>query len=160
MKLNFSRETIGRTLLMLVVLFSGVAMVPYIDMPKTALTWELFAGIYTPNLTSPETQGGPGSFFEFNGTNYPPNSSAMVYVNGRSVGSLTTDATGSGSFLIGTSCALPGTYNVTMEVNINASATQTYQLIAGNPAVPPPGGFVGPTFAAGTCSFLPIVAQP
>lgn len=160
MKLNFNRETIGRTLLVFFILFSGIAMIPYIDVPKTALTWQSFSGIYTPVLVSPETQGAPGSFFEFIGTNYPPNSLATIYINGRSVGSVTTDDTGSSSFLIDTVCAVPGVYNATMEVDINASATQTYELISGASIIPPPLGFPGPIFAVGICSFLPVVIQP
>lgn len=160
MKQYLNREIVGRVLLTLFILLFGVAMVPYVDLPASALNWELFAGIYTPTLEVGEDQGGPGSVFAFTGTNYPPNSLASVYVNGRSVGSVTTDATGSSTFLVDATCAVPGLYNVTMEVDINASATQTYEVVAGAPVVqaPPQPGL--PTFAAGQCLYLPAVVQP
>ncbi len=160
MKKFWNREFSTRTLLTLFILLSGVAMVPYVDLPQTALSWKVFAGIYSPELNIDEPQGGPGSVFVFTGSNYPANSAAGVYVNGRSVGTVNTDASGNSTFLIDAACAAPGLYNVTMEVDINASATQTYEIVAGLPTLPGPINPTDPTFPASSCLYLPNITKP
>jgi hypothetical protein len=46
-----------------------------------------------------------------------------------------------------------------MEVDVNASATQTFELLPNAPIVPPPGNFNGPTFFSGEVGFLPYFAK-
>ncbi|HEX6386458.1 MAG TPA: hypothetical protein VF177_17440 [Anaerolineae bacterium] len=45
---NMSRESVVRGLLVLLILLSGVALIPYVDLPHTAFSWRLFAGLYQP----------------------------------------------------------------------------------------------------------------
>lgn len=154
---RLDKKVVPRVLITLLILLSGLAMIPFVELPTAALGWELFAGIYTPDLTVNQTSGAPGSVFAFTGTNYPANSLANIYVDGNLVGTVMTDGAGKGSFLIDTRGSIPGQYNVTMEVDINASATQGIDLIAGGTIVVPPPGFPGPTFLVGHPVFLPAV---
>jgi hypothetical protein len=57
-----------------------------------------------------------------------------------------TDAGGTATFKLNTTGAAPGTYNVTLEVDINATATESIELVEPGPTVTPPVGFDGPTF--------------
>lgn len=151
------RESLSRVMLTILILSAGLVMVPFIDMPLTAIGWELFAGVYTPVLDVNETAGAPGSVFYFTGSNYPPNSPATIYVNGSPVGMVTTDGSGAASFFVNTLGAAAGSYNVTMEANINASATQSIELVSGGMAVTPPPGSIGTTVFINNVLFLPIV---
>jgi hypothetical protein len=141
----------------MLILSAGLVMIPFIDMPLTAIGWELFAGVYTPVLDVNATTGAPGSVFYFTGSNYPPNSPATIYIDGSPVGMVTTDGSGAASFFVNTLGAAAGSYNVTMETNINASATQSVDLVAGGTAVTPPPGATGPTVFVNNVLFFPII---
>jgi hypothetical protein len=155
-----NRELLSRVALTLLILLAGLAMIPYVDLPNTAVGWETLTGVYTPELNVNETSGGPGSVFAFTGTNYPPNSVSTIYVAGQPIGTVTTDGSGTATFVINTLGLSPGQYNVTMEVDINASATQSIELVDGEERVLPPPGFNGPTFFLGPVVYLPIVSRP
>jgi hypothetical protein len=150
-------ENVVRIVVALVILLAGVALFPFINQPVEAIGWELFAGVYSPVLAVNATSGAPGSVFAFSGSGYPPNSPATVYVNGRAVGAVMTNGSGGAAFLLNTAGAAPGQYNVTLEVDINASATQSIQLVAGGDVVTPPPGAPGETFFAGHVKFLPLI---
>jgi len=154
---SFSKEQIARLSLTLFILLSGAAMIFFVDLPAGAIGWEILVGVYAPDLSVNETSGAPGSTFAFTGSDYPPNSLASVYVNGEASGSVMTDAGGTATFKLNTIGAVPGQYNVTMEVDINASATQSIELVGSGPTVTPPDGFEGPTFFVGRPIFLPVV---
>lgn len=156
-KLNTENTT--RLVLTLAILMAGVALIPFIDQPLKAIGWELFADVYTPVLDVNETSGAPGSQFAFTGSGYPPNSLAVIYVNGNSAGTLVTDAGGNAPFILDTAHAAPGPYNVTLEVDINASATQSITLVSGGTTVTPPPGFSGATFSINKLIFLPFVQK-
>jgi hypothetical protein len=153
------KDTVIRGALALVILISSIAMIPLINLPVRQISWDLFAGAYAPDLSANETSGAPGSIFAFTGTNYPPNSLATVYVNGVSLGTVPIDGSGVGTFLLDTSWASTGPYNVTLEVDINASATQSIDLIGGGNLVTPPSGFPGPTFTLIQPIFLPYLTK-
>lgn len=154
---GLNKEKTTRLALMLVILLSGLAMIPFIDIPVEAITWELLAGVYEPKLDVDENSGAPGSVFAFTGSDYPPLSNAAIYVNGRQVGSVLTNAGGTATFTIDTTGAALGMYNVTMEVDINASATENFELKSGEPVVTPPPGFVGPGFSMQNRITLPAI---
>lgn len=154
---SWNKENITRLALTLSILLSGLALLPFIDIPVEAITWELLAGVYEPALDVDEDSGAPGSIFAFTGSDYPPLSSAAIYVNGEAAGSVMTDAGGLATFKLDTCGASLGQYNVTMEVDINASATESIELKAGEPVVTPPPGFSGPTFRLQTCIYLPAI---
>ncbi|MDX1435313.1 MAG: hypothetical protein R3335_00785 [Anaerolineales bacterium] len=157
---NSRRDIMIRGSISLMILLAGLAMIPFVNLPTNALGWELFAGIYAPDLSVNETTGAPGSIFAFTGSNYPASSMATVYVNGEAVGTVMTDGNGDATFLLNTAGSIPGQYNVTMEVDINASATQSIELIAGDPTVTPPPGFPPePSFSIGNPIYLPVIAK-
>jgi len=153
-------ESLIRSLLSLAILLSGIALIPFIGRPTNAIGWKLFAGIYTPELVAHETIGAPGSVFAFTGGNYPPLSPAIIYINGQARGAVTTDAAGQATFQINTTGAALGQYSVTMEVDINASATNGFELVEGGGVVNPPAGFTGPIiFVAGEDIYLPVIVK-
>lgn len=154
---SWNKEKVTRLTLTLVILLSGLAVIPFIDIPVEAITWELLAGVYEPKLDVDEDSGAPGSVFAFTGSDYPPLSNAGIYVDGRQVGSVLTNAGGIATFTIDTIGAALGTYNVTMEVDINASATESFELKSGEPVVTPPPGFVGPSFSMQNRITLPAI---
>ena len=156
---QLKREIVARIALTLAVILVGVAMVPFVGRPQNAIGWELFSGVYSPVLDVNETSGAPGSVFAFTGSAYPPNSLATIYVNGRAVGTVITDSSGVAPFLLNTLGAAPGQYNVTLEVDINASATQSIELITNGPLVTPPPGSTGETFFSNHIIFLPNIQQ-
>jgi hypothetical protein len=154
---SWKNEKVTRLALMVVILLSGVALIPFIDLPVEAINWELLSGAYEPSLVVDEDSGAPGSIFAFTGSGYPPLSMATIYVDGREVGLVMTDANGMAAFTLNTTGAALGTYNVTLEVDANASATETIELVADDPIVMPPPNFVGPEFSLLPKNFLPIV---
>lgn len=158
MNRSFNRETVVRAALALAILLSGVAMAPFVDLPDV-IGWELLAGVYQPELAVNATTGAPGSVFAFTGTNYPPNSLATIYVDGQWRGTVMTDGSGMATFLLDTTGALDGAYNVTLEVDINASATQSITLDSNGTVVMPPANFPGPTFNLVYVRFLPVAAK-
>jgi hypothetical protein len=153
------RDFFKRMVIAAFILLSGVALLPYIDLPQTTLGWELFAGIYQPELEVDEPLGQPGSIFTFTGSNYPANSQATVYVAGDPIGTVMTDENGTAVFYINTGGAALGIYNVTMEVDVNASATNSFELDANAPLIPPPGDPGGPTFSLVNRLFLPFITN-
>jgi hypothetical protein len=152
---RLNRETVVRIVLALAVLLAGVALIPFVGQPVKAIGWELFASVYTPSLNVNANSGAPGSVFAFTGSGYPPNSIATLYVNGNPVGSVLTDSGGAASFLLDTAGAEPGPYNVTLEVDINASATRNITLVAGGTVVTPPPSATGPTLLVENVIFMP-----
>jgi len=146
-----------RLVLMLAILLSGIAMTPFIDIPAEAINWELLAGVYEPSLDVNEDSGAPGSVFAFTGSDYPALSNATVYVNGDQVGNVMTDASGMAAFKLNTTGAAVGQYNVTLEVDINASATESIELKVGEQVVTPPPGFTGPAFSMQNRIYQPVV---
>ena len=157
---NLNKEQIFRVSMVVIILFSGLLLFPFIDLPAEALGWELFAGVYTPELEVNQNSGSPGSVFTFTGSNYPADSKAYVYVNGVARGSLMIESSGSAAFLMDTAFSPTGLYNVTMEVDINASATQAFELTDTGDLVLPPPDFNGPTFSVyNVLLFLPNISK-
>lgn len=149
---QFSLRVMIRTAFALVVLLAGIAMVPYVDRPAAALEWRMMAGVYAPELSVHASEGALGSAFAFTGSGFPAHSVATVFVNGRYLGRVMTDGQGSAQFIVQspTSSIALGHYDITLEVDMNASATQGFSLTHAAPLVMPPGGFTGPGFAFGS----------
>ncbi len=82
--------------------------------------------------------GSPGSFFKLTGTDYPPDGTATVVVNGHTLGAIQVDAVGSFAFHLDTSQASAGHYLVTATVNPSAGAR--FVLDAAEPLRPQEGG--------------------
>ena len=157
---QIKNERVFRISMVAVILLAGALLLPFIGLPAEALGWELFAGVYTPELEVNQDSGRPGSIFSFMGSNYPAGAQAVVYVNGIARGSLVTDSNGSAAFLVDSTFSPAGLYNVTLEVDINASATQSFELTASGDLVLPPQEFEGPTFlVTDVTMFLPIISR-
>lgn len=79
-----------------------------------------------PTLTINHTDGRPSSFFHLTGSNFPPNETASVTVNGTILtDALTIDGSGDAAFLLDTSQADPGRYSVIVKANPTAMASFT-----------------------------------
>lgn len=91
----------------------------------------------TPILSINYGSGAPDSFFTLTGSNFPPNSTATVTVNGQTLGTVSTDADGSLTFLLSTTSADEGSYYVT--VTGNPSATVSFVLDSNEPIRPQDG---------------------
>jgi len=158
---RLSRDQLIRLSLTAAILFSGLAMIPFIDLPaQAAITWQSLAGVYEPDLTVNEPLGMPGSIFAFTGSDYPANTLATAYVDGEPLGTVMIDGNGVGTFMINTAGAAIGQYNVTLEVDINASATTGIELVDNAPIVTPPPDFQGPTFNLAHLLYLPMINKP
>jgi photosystem II stability/assembly factor-like uncharacterized protein len=97
----------------------------------------------TPSLTINYPNGMPGSFFTLTGSNFPPDSTATIVINGNTLtDALTVDSLGSFTFLLNTSLADPGYYSVT--TTVNPSATEDFTLDPNAPLHPQEGN--GPVF--------------
>ena len=151
-------EKLIRIAIVLVVLLAGLALLPYIDLPAEALTWQLYAGVYEATLEVNHTNGSPGSYFLFTGTNYPPDSLAIITVNGNEVGSVGTDINGDLSFIIATANSIPGSYTVSATVDVNASAAANFVLSNNAPFRPQEGD--GPIVALTPTIYFPVIEKP
>jgi YVTN family beta-propeller protein len=82
--------------------------------------------VLPPALAINYPNGRPGSYFTITGTNFPPNSSATLAVNGTPLApTITTNATGGFVVIVTTAGAAPGYYVVTMTAASSASAAFT-----------------------------------
>ncbi|MCA9898678.1 MAG: hypothetical protein H6654_10750 [Ardenticatenaceae bacterium] len=148
---QFSFRTLVRAFFALAILLAGVAMVPYVERPAAALEWRMLAGVYAPELSVHADEGAPGSAFAFTGSGFPAHKPATLFVNGRYLGRVMTDEHGMAQFVVqspASDMAL-GHYDITMEVDMNASATQGFWLSSNAPLVWAPDGFAGPVFGFG-----------
>ena len=126
---------VPRILIALSVLLSGMALIPFVGLPEEPFNWQQFAGVYTdPALAINHPAGAPGSFFTVTGYNFPPDETFDVLVNGVKIGEVTSDPAGGFTFLIDTTGADPGTYDV--KVN---GATVRFQLVIDAPVQPKEG---------------------
>jgi hypothetical protein len=82
--------------------------------------------------------GKPGSFLTVSGSQFPPNSTATITVNGRVLGTVPTDASGGIVFVLDTTGADLGHYSVT--VSVNPSASSSFTLLADAPLRTAQGG--------------------
>ena len=160
------RDWLNRAAIALILLFSGFLLLPFTNLSAEELNWQLFGGIYEPNLDIDDDDGAPGSAFFFYASNYPANAVATIYVNGSQVGTLTTDSDGRAEFVIQTQVTdSPGDYDVTMATDANSSDTDDYQLDNGLPVLPPPPNFTGDIFNSDGSpviryyQFLPVVRE-
>lgn len=94
-------------------------------------------------LTINYDTGAPGSYFTLVGSGFPANDTATITLNGRTLGTVPTDANGDFTFLLNSSGANEGAYMVT--ATVNPSASQWFTLDAAAPTRPQEG--TGPTFA-------------
>lgn len=117
----------------------------------------------TLRFVNGENSGGPGSHFLLIGEGFPPNASLTIFVNGATLITLTTDASGRFYLLIITPAEMPaGTHTVTTSEPGSPSAafaiTQSAPLP--RPADPGDGAVWEMEYAPGAGRvFLPLVTQ-
>jgi hypothetical protein len=154
------QKLLSRGLLALLILFSGLAFMPFTGLSSEDLGWQLYAGAYQVDLDVNPDRGRPGSAFLFTGSGYPANALAVVYVDGVPVGAVWTDGNGAAEFLIQTQPDdAPGAYFVTLASDSNTSATRDFELDNGEPLQPPPPGFDGSVFGLQAGQYLPFIAS-
>lgn len=85
------------------------------------------------------SSGSPGSFFTITGTNFPSDNLANISVNGQSLGTIQTDASGNLTFLLDTSQSDEGYYFINASVNANSSSTIGFILDSSKPLWPQEG---------------------
>jgi len=149
-----------RIMVALVILLSGLAIIPFVSLPTQAFRWQRYANAYQPTLAINHVSGGRGSFFRITGSGYPADTTVTVFVNGVLVGVTSTDDLGEVDVSLSTSQADLGWYVVV--VMANPSAEIGFRLAAGEPLWPQEGG--GPVFdvpegIARHLVYLPIVAR-
>lgn len=142
----------------LIIIFSGLALLPFSPLSAEKLTWQRFAGIYQPDLdVIGEDDGAPGSAFLFSGDSFPMDATATVFFGDDQVGTVTTTTGGDFQFQLQTTAVTPpGQYIVTV-IGEGASASTTITLGDALPLRDPVDGFAGPTFVTGHLIYLPSV---
>jgi len=153
-----SKEAVSRLFITGFVLLIGILLLPYVGNARASISWELFGAAYTPDLSVEDNKGAPGSQFAFTGSGYPANQLAVIFVNGDVVGSVMTDGSGTGTFIIDSTGVPDGVLTVVMETDSNMSAFKDVTVDSLEPVVTPPSGFVGKTLGtAGFNTYLPIL---
>lgn len=98
---------LSRIVLAISIFLIGAALIPFVGLPQQGFRWQLFADVYNPmTLEINYGEGSPGSFFSVNGSNFPPDDTVAIYVNGELLGTVNTD--GGGSSLGTTNIDSPG----------------------------------------------------
>lgn len=151
-------EKIIRIAIVLVILLAGLALLPYIDLPAEALTWQLYSGVYEATLTVNHAEGSPGSYFLFTGSNYPPDSVAAISINGNEVATIQTDGSGNLNFIVATANSNPGSYTVSAAVDVNASAAANFVLSTNAPLWPQEGD--GLIISLTPTIYFPVFRKP
>jgi hypothetical protein len=155
-------QHISRILLALTVLLSGVALVPFVELPAETFEWQRYAGVYEePELGSNYSYGQPGSFFHFSGSGLSPNSMVVVSANGNDLGNLTTDDAGNLEFNLDTTGADLGSYYIAVEQG-NVSLTERIILSLDAPLHPQEGTgtlLIVPAGIGLTELYLPILVK-
>jgi hypothetical protein len=145
-----------RVVIALVILISGLALVPLVGMPAQAFGWQRYAGAYQPDLAINHISGRTGSYFRITGSGFLPDSLATVRVNGIVVGTVPTDGAGALDFSVSTNQADLGSYTVT--VSGGASDSVQFILVPGGPLWPQQG--VGPVlFVPTVILYLPVISR-
>lgn len=161
MKSENKHTLFSRAALAILILLSGLAFMPFSGFSSDDLGWQLYSGVYHADLNVNPDRGQPGSAFLFDGSGYPANQLAVIYVNGIAVGNVWTDGNGEAQFLIQTQPDnAEGDYFVTLATDSNNAATDDFELDNGEALEPPPDGYDGPVFDLQADLFLPFISKP
>ncbi|HNB53486.1 MAG TPA: hypothetical protein PK530_16170 [Anaerolineales bacterium] len=155
-------QYITRISVALAILLSGVALLPFVDVPAQTFEWQRYAGVYEePELDANYFDGQPGSFFHFNGAGFGANSSVAISSNGHPLGNVTTDGAGILEFILDTANADQGSYYVTVTEG-NSTVTAKIVVWAGAPLRPQEGAgdlFTVPAGTGVTEIHLPVIVK-
>lgn len=92
--------------------------------PDAAGRWDAFAAP-SPQVTINYDSGAPGSSINVTGSGFPPGSTAVVLVNGETLGQQPVSASGTVSFTLSTEGAEEGAYHLVVRANPVAGARFT-----------------------------------
>ena len=114
-----------------------------------------------PTLAINYTSGAPGSYFTVTGSQFPPNSTTTIAINGSILGTIPTDASGGLIFLLETSSTTDeGYYGVTTSTPYS---TRTHFTLDQEDAVRPQEGsgtvFIVPDGIANRVLYLPRLVK-
>lgn len=131
--------------LALLLLFSGIALLPLSGLSAEKIHWVNVAQLYDPDLEIlSEDDGAPGSAFFLRGERFPPNTLATIYVDGQPKCTVMTNTAGVAEFIIQTSPNDPlGEYDITLSTSPNLSDTDDVELEDDEPLIAPPPGWDG-----------------
>jgi hypothetical protein len=113
-----------RILLILGVLLSGLAIVPFVGFPEETFEWQRYADVYEePELMVNYPDGKPGSYFHFTGKGFTQftgaslsqNGLVTITANGNVLGNASTDNSGNVEFNLSTTVADIGSYYIKVE---------------------------------------------
>lgn len=95
---------------------------PAHDIQKNYLWSEPSARIqlYFPHVTLNHRQGQPGTLFAATAEGFPPSTAVNVYANGLLLDTLTTDSDGTLHFVLNTTDADPGEYEIEVAVDVRS----------------------------------------
>lgn len=147
--MNKQHTFLSRTGFALLVVFSGLLMLPLTGLSAAELNWQTFAHSYDADLdiVSEEDKAYPGSAFHFVATGYPPNTVATVEIDGRTRGAVMTDSNGRADFLIQTDSSDPfGRFDVIVYTDANYYDDEDFRLEDDEPFQPAPPGWDGYVF--------------
>ena len=150
-----------KVLIVLSMFVSGIVLVPVMGLPTEGFNWQRYAGVYVPpTLVINHPSGYPGSFFTITGSDFTPETTLDISVNGILLGTVDADSNGQLVFLINSTGAEVGNYFV-QAVGIEAAMTQ-FELSENQPLWPQEG--VGVIFSippdiAITLLRLPVVMK-
>lgn len=144
---QFSFKIITRGVLIAIILLSGLAFLPFIKLQAAPLNWQLFAGVYQPDLDADPHKGAPGSAFLFQASGYPPHALGTIYIDGTPIGMVYLDGAGQTEFVIQTAPSDPYIrYDVTLATDPNTLDSRHFDLEDDEPLLPPPPNFEGGLF--------------
>jgi hypothetical protein len=112
-------------------------------------------------LASNYSSGAPGSYFTITGSNFPPDGTATIAINGNILGTVPTDSSGGLIFSLETSPTTDeGFYSVT--ASVNPSASTQFTLDAEDDVRPQEGSetvFVVPDGIANRVVYFPLIVK-
>jgi len=114
-----------------------------------------------PKLTTNYGNGSPGSYFNIIGSDFPPNQTAAISINGHSLGTVPVGSDGSFVFTLSTAAASEGIYYLT--VSVNPTVTLKFTLDSSDPVRQQVGSYgivsVPPGIGFSYEVFLPLVKR-
>lgn len=133
-----------RFALALVIMLSGLLLVPFVALPKESFRWQLFAGAYGSDkaMGSNYEDGGPGSYFLISGFGFTPGATAQIKANGNFFGTVKVNSKGEFTVLINSAGASPGRYVISADEGSAGglavtSASTSFDVISGAPVRAP-----------------------
>ncbi len=144
------------------ILLIGAALIPFVGMPSETFTWTRYTSAYQDAFLEINfPTGQPGSTFTVTGGKFPANSQVTVTANGFVLGNLAADSSGSFQFLVDTSSAETGFYEISASGGGQTAATGFFLADHAPLRAPDTSGvtFALPAGLAIQTSFLPFVPK-